>query len=323
MARSDQFDFPSGRTISGLAAMTARVLVTGATGFIGRHSLVPLRELGFDVHVVGRRPPDDPTVTFHSGDLFDRDPVTRIVREVKASHLLHLAWDTEPGRFWNSPLNLDWVGASLATLRAFVEAGGKRAVMAGTCAEYRWGGDQPLDEKRSELAPSTLYGVSKDALRRVVFAYAETTSVSVAWGRVFFLYGPEEKTGRLVSDAIRSLGSGQAFATTDGRQLRDFMHVEDVARAFTALLASDISGAVNIGTGEAVAVRSVLEAIARETGAHGLLRLGARPRPADDPHVIEAASDRLRHEVGFTPRYAIVEGIAQSVQWWWEHGCKL
>jgi nucleoside-diphosphate-sugar epimerase len=302
--------------------MTARVLVTGATGFIGRQTLVPLRELGFDVHVVGRRPPDDPAVTFHSGDLIDSQCAVRILGEVKASHLLHLAWDTEPGRFWNSPLNLDWVGASLVVLRAFVEAGGQRAVMAGTCAEYRWGGDQPLDEKRSELAPSTLYGVSKDALRRVAFAYAETTSLSIAWGRIFFLYGPQEKTGRLVSDAIRALGSGQPFDTTDGRQLRDFMHVEDVARAFAVLLASDVRGAVNIAAGHAVAVRSVLEAIARETGAHGMLRLGARPRPADDPPVIEAASDRLRHEVGFTPRYAIVEGVAQTVRWWREQGCQ-
>jgi nucleoside-diphosphate-sugar epimerase len=208
-------------------------------------------------------------------------------------------------------------------LRAFVEAGGKRAVMAGTCAEYLWGNDAPLDEKRSVLSPSTLYGVSKDALRRVIFAYAETASLSVAWGRIFFLYGPEEKSGRLVSDAIRSLSSGQPFATTDGCQLRDFMHVEDVARAFAMLLASDVRGAVNIATGKAVSVRSVLEAITQEIGAQGLLRLGVRPRAADDPPLIEAASDRLRHEVGFAPRYAIVEGIAQTVQWWREQSYKL
>jgi nucleoside-diphosphate-sugar epimerase len=300
--------------------MTARVLVTGATGFVGRQTLGPLRELGFEVHVVGRHAPDDPAINFHCGNLFDPDSAAGIVREVKPSHLLHLAWDTEPGRFWNSPLNLDWVGASLAILRAFAEAGGKRAVMAGTCAEYRWGSDQALDEMGSELAPSTLYGVSKDALRRVVFAFAETASLSVAWGRIFFLYGPQEKAGRLVSDAIAALDSGQPFATTDGRQLRDFMHVEDVARAFAALLASDVGGAVNIATGQAVAVRAVLEAIADETGAHGMLRLGARPRPADDPPVIVAASDRLRYEVGFTPRYAIGEGVAQAVRWWREQG---
>jgi nucleoside-diphosphate-sugar epimerase len=300
--------------------MTRRVLVTGASGFIGRNALSPLREHGFEVHVAGRVPPDDPSVTFHPANLLIQSDALRIVHAARASHLLHLAWDTEPGRFWNAPINLDWVGASLALVRAFSEAGGGRAVLAGTCAEYRWDGEAPLDEKRSELAPATLYGVSKDALRRIVLSYAETASLSFAWGRIFFLYGPGEKPGRLVSDAIRTLGSGQPFATTDGNQRRDFMHVEDVARAFALLLAGDVRGAVNIASGEAVPVRSILEAIARETAGQHLLRLGERPRPRNDPDVIEAAVDRLRYEVGFTPRYATVDGLAQSVKWWKERG---
>jgi len=295
--------------------MIRRVLVTGATGFIGRLTLAPLRELGFDVHVVGRRPPDDQAITFHAADLFDPAEVVRVTRAANPSHLLHLAWDTEPGRFWNSPLNLDWVGSSLAIVRAFAEAGGTRAVLAGTCAEYRWGGDGPLDEDRSEIGPGTLYGVSKDALRRIVFSYAETAGLSVAWGRIFFLYGPNEKSGRLVSDAIQSLRSGKVFETTDGNQLRDFMHVEDVAGAFVALLASDVRGAVNIGSGEAISIRSILEIIASETGGQQMLRLGARPRPANDPAIVEAAARRLHAEVGFLSRYSLVDGLKQTVDW--------
>jgi nucleoside-diphosphate-sugar epimerase len=298
--------------------MTRRVLVTGATGFIGKHTLSPLRELGFEVHVTGRGAPEDPAVTFHPADLFDTADAAKVVRTAKASHLLHLAWDTEPGRFWNSPMNLDWVGASLALVRAFAEQGGSRAVLAGTCAEYRWGADDPLDEKRSELAPGTLYGVSKDALRRIVASYADTASLSVAWGRIFFLYGPDEKPGRLVSDAIAALATGQPFATTDGNQRRDFMHVADVAGAFAALVASDARDAVNIASGHAIPVRSVLEVIARETGGQELLRLGARPRPAGDPPVIEAAVDRLRHEVGFRPRHTLSSGLAETVKRWRE-----
>jgi nucleoside-diphosphate-sugar epimerase len=303
--------------------MTRRVLVTGATGFVGQYTLLPLRELGFEVHVAGRKPPNDPAVTYHRANLFDPADTLRIAREAKASHLLHLAWDTEPGRFWNSPLNLDWVGASLAMVRAFAEAGGTRAVLAGTCAEYRWGAEVPLDENRAELAPATLYGVSKDALRRIVSSYAETASLSFAWGRIFFLYGPGEKPGRLVSDAIRALIGRQPFATTDGNQRRDFMHVEDVACAFALLLASEVQGAVNIGSGEAVPVRSILEAIARETAGQKMLRLGERPRPANDPAVIEAAVDRLRYEVGFIPHHAMVDGLAQTVKWWKDRGSDL
>lgn len=300
--------------------MTMRVLVTGATGFIGKYALLPLRELGFDVHAAGRGRPDDQAITFHAADLFDPASVVRAIGASKPSHLLHLAWDTEPGRFWNSPINMDWVAASLALVRAFAEAGGKRAVFAGTCAEYGWGADGPLDERHSALAPATLYGVSKDALRRIIDSYAETASLSVAWGRIFFLYGPHEKPGRLVSDAVRALTTKQPFATTDGYQRRDFMHVEDVARGFAALVASDVRGAVNIASGNAVPVRAILEAIARETGWPDLLRLGERPQPANDPPLIEAAVDRLRHEVGFLPRHQLEDGLTQTVRWWKDQG---
>jgi nucleoside-diphosphate-sugar epimerase len=302
--------------------MTRRVLLTGATGFIGRHALHPLRQSGFDVHVVGRSDPGFDGATFHAADLFNATDAAEVVRDIKASHLLHLAWDTEPGRFWASATNLDWVAASLALVRAFAEAGGSRAVMAGTCAEYRWGGPDPFNEASSELAPATLYGVSKDALRRIVESYAATSKLSVAWGRIFFLYGPGEKPGRLVSDAIDALGSGRPFSTTDGTQLRDFMHVEDVARAFAMLLDSEAQGAVNIASGVAVPIRTVLEIVASQTGGGEFLRLGARPRAENDPLLIEATVGRLSQEVGFVPRYSLAEGVADSVRWWREstHG---
>ncbi|MCK1321667.1 NAD(P)-dependent oxidoreductase [Bradyrhizobium barranii] len=300
--------------------MTRRILVTGATGFIGHYTLLPLRELGFEVHVAGRSRPDDPAVTFHSANLFDPAGIARVIGAAKPSHLLHLAWDTEPGKFWNAPINIDWVVASLALVRAFAEAGGTRAVLAGTCAEYSWDEAEPLDERRSALAPGTLYGVSKDALRRIVEAYAGTVSLSVAWGRIFFLYGPGEKSGRLVSDAIRTLAMKQPFVTTDGLQRRDFMHVEDVARGFAALAASDVRGVVNIASGNAVPVRAILETIAREVGGADLLQLGARPRPADDPPLVEAAVDRLTREVGFVPRHSLEGGLAQTARWWRDQG---
>jgi nucleoside-diphosphate-sugar epimerase len=300
--------------------MTRRILVTGATGFIGQYTLLPLRELGFEVHIAGRSPAGDSAITFHAANLFDPADIARVIGAAKPSHLLHLAWDTEPGKFWNAPINLDWVAASLALVRAFAEAGGSRAVLAGTCAEYSWDKEEPLDEMRSALVPGTLYGISKDALRRIIEAYAATASLSVAWGRIFFLYGPGEKSGRLVSDAIRALATKQRFATTDGLQRRDFMHVEDVAAGFAALAASDVRGAVNIASGDAVPVRAILETIAREVGGAGLLQLGARPRPADDPPLVEAAVDRLTREVGFVPRHSLQDGLAQTVRWWRDQG---
>jgi nucleoside-diphosphate-sugar epimerase len=292
-----------------------RVLVTGVTGFIGQHILDPLRERGFEIYAIGRSRPCDRQLVFHEVDVLNVDRTRLAVAAVKASHLVHLAWYAEPGQVWHSPNNLDWVGASLNLLRVFAENGGKRAVIGGTCAEYHWGTER-FQEEETPCRPATLYGASKDALRRILMAYSNVASLSVAWGRIFFLYGPGEKQGRLVSDAIRLLLAGQAFPTSHGLQRRDFMHVSDVAGAFAALADSEVSGPVNIGSGTAAPVRSILEQIACETGHPDLIVFGAKPLSASDPSVIEADVTRLTREIGYRPKYDLNRGITETVAWW-------
>lgn len=289
-----------------------RVLLTGASGFIGSHAIADLAGRGFEIHAIGRTPPDNPVVNFHSVDLLRGHDVREVVRIIKASHLLHLAWHVEPGRFWDAPENLDWVGASLLLLRAFTEAGGGRAVLAGSCAEYQWGGER-FDEALTPCTPASLYGVAKNAQRQIAEAYAGVAGLSLAWGRVFFLYGPGEKPGRLVSAAIAALRAGQAFPTTEGLQRRDFLHVADVAGGFAALTASDVRGAVNIASGAAVPVRSVLLALAELIGSADLLKFGARPMVANDPPIIEASVERLFNEVGYRVRYDLASGMRDAV----------
>jgi nucleoside-diphosphate-sugar epimerase len=291
-----------------------RVLVTGATGFIGSHILAPLRARGFEVHTIGRTNPANACAFHHRTDLFDARRTCEIVHAVRATHLIHLSWYAEPGQFWWARQNLDWVSASLRLTRDFADAGGRRIVAAGTCAEYSWGPNL-LVEDESVCDPATLYGVSKDALRRLLHAFGDVAQISVSWGRVFFLYGPGEKAGRLVSDAIDALLAGKRFETSHGRQCRDFLHVEDVAAAFASLADSDVRGVVNVGSGAAIPVREIVEQIAREAGRSELVAFGARPPPAE-PDTIAASTKRLREEVGFRPDYDLARGIAQTVAWW-------
>ncbi len=292
-----------------------RILVTGATGFIGSHILVPLCSRGFEVHTVGRTPPANPNVVHHRLDLLDPRRTGEVVHAVRATHLVHLSWCAEPGQFWHARQNLDWVSASLQLARLFADAGGRRVVVAGTCAEYAWGSGC-LVEGESACNPTTLYGASKDALRRVLQTFGDVAQISVSWGRVFFLYGPGEKTGRLVSDAIASLLAGERLATSHGRQCRDFMHVEDAASAFASLADSDVTGVVNIGSGAAIPVRAILDQVAHETGRGDLIDFGARPLSPAEPDTIAASTKRLREEVGFRPVYDLARGIAQTVAWW-------
>ncbi|HXH34729.1 MAG TPA: NAD(P)-dependent oxidoreductase [Plantibacter sp.] len=293
-----------------------RVLLTGGTGFIGRHALAPLLARGFEVHALsrGREPgATGESVVWHDLDLRDAQATEAVVHEIRASHLLHLAWYTEHGKFWDSPENLDWVAASALLVRAFREAGGERAVLAGTCAEYDWSGD--CCDERTPLRPDTLYGASKDALRRLYGAYCRSTGLSGAWGRIFFTFGPGEQPTRVVAAVARALLAGEPVPCSSGRQFRDFLYVEDVADAFAALVAGDVTGPVDIGSGDEIALRDVLLRLERLAGREGLVRLGEaieRPEPAR----IVADSERLRRDVGWQPGHTLDDALERTLGWW-------
>jgi nucleoside-diphosphate-sugar epimerase len=139
--------------------------------------------------------------------------------------------------------------------------------------------------------------------------------LSSAWGRIFFLYGPHEHPSRLVAYVVQSLLNGEPAICSDGLQARDFMHVQDAAAAFVALLGRQVQGPVNIATGNSVPVRQVLDEIAQQIGRADLLRLGARQSPPEAVR-ISASVRRLREEVGCLPLYDLSAGIRQTIEWW-------
>ena len=203
----------------------------------------------------------------------------------RPTHLLHFAWIATPGVYWNSAENHRWLAASRHLLRCFGAGGGVRAVMAGSCAEYDWSRAQVCNE-RSEPACERLgqthaaYTECKIAMQRTLDDAGRTQGLSTAWGRIFFQFGPREHPERLVASVIIGLLSGREALCTHGRQIRSFLHVADVGAAFAALLHSEVTGPVNIGSGEPISIADLLERLARQIGRPDLLRLGARAAPA-------------------------------------------
>lgn len=277
----------------------ARVLVTGATGLIGRHLAEPLKQRGYEVVTLSR---SGGSLT---GDLL-ADP-EGVAERAGATHLIHLAWHDGPTGRWTAPENLDWAVASLRLLRAFAASGGKRAVMVGSCAEYDWTGAGRLTED-APLGPATPYGAAKAGTGTVALGLASALGLSLVWARPFFIYGPGEPKGRLFGDILKGLAAGETVDCTDGLQRRDFLHAADVAGALAHLLGAGIEGPVNIGSGRAVEVREMIGTLARALGRENLVRLGARSRPADDPPLVEADITRLA-STGFRPRYDMESGI--------------
>jgi nucleoside-diphosphate-sugar epimerase len=228
-----------------------RILVTGANGFLGWHVTQQLAKTDYEIHATSRnRPLDLPlTVQFHCANLLESGVPENLIKTVRPTHLLHFAWDARPNLFWTSLENLKWVASSIELYQAFACEGGKRTVFAGSCAEYDWT-YRELSENSTPLEPATLYGVCKDALRRMIESSALQNNISFAWGRLFWLYGPKEPPGRLISDLIKTLNAEEQFHCSLGLQRRDFMHVSDAASGFIQLLMSDIQGPINIASGQ-------------------------------------------------------------------------
>jgi nucleoside-diphosphate-sugar epimerase len=295
-----------------------RILLTGANGFIGRQCIPLLQEVGFEIHALT---PDNKKIYgtdgiyWHVGDLFDRDRIAGLITEIQATHLLHLAWFTEPGIYWDDERNLNWVEVSLKLVRSFAEAGGKRLVLAGSCAEYDWNYGY-CSESITPLRPATLYGTCKNSLNQIVDRYAQLSGLRYTWGRIFYLYGPYENEQRLVPYIIRSLLEHKVAECTHGNQVRDFLHVTDVARAFVSLIRSDVEGPVNIASGIPVTLREIIYMIGNKLGRSHLCNLGIKPVHKNDPPLLVADVRRLRDEVKWEPSITLDWGINQTIEWW-------
>jgi nucleoside-diphosphate-sugar epimerase len=292
-----------------------RILVTGANGFIGRHVLPLLCAAGFDVHAVCTRESTfPPEVSPHVADLLSCEQQRAVLREVRPSHLLHLAWHVPPGEFWTAMENVAWLRASLRLLENFGAAGGKRWVAAGTCAEYDWS-TQGYWKETDPLGPSTLYGACKSSTQLTAIQMGRALHVDVAWGRIFSPYGPGEPEGRLIPSVICALMGERLARCTEGLQVRDFMFVEDVARAFELLVSGTFTGLVNIASGMTASVREVVTEIGRQMGRPELIAFGAIPTRTFEPPRLTANVERLR-SLGFQPKYTIEQGLARTIEWW-------
>lgn len=298
------------------------VLVTGGTGVIGRWVVRALAADADQVHVVGRTVGTSALlagVVAHDVDLLQRSQRQLLLEQVQPREVVHLAWETTHGHFWDSPLNQEWEEATVELVRHARELGAERVVVAGTCAEYDWSDLDPADglctEGSTALRATSSYGRAKArALERL--SSLPDADAWLGWGRIFSPYGPGEAPARLVPSLVTALLDGRRAQVANPGLVRDYLHAEEVGRGFVALLRSQVGGAVNVASGQPVSLGQLARQIGEVVGRPDLVQLGeGSPRPGEPVRLVADVS-RLKQEVGFHPDADLVVGLRNVVAWW-------
>lgn len=292
-----------------------KVLVTGSTGFIGKHSIAMLLERGYEVHTVTRQSSSvESFVHSHQLNLFDKDAALKLINEIKPTHLLHFAWEATPGVYWTSLDNLDWVEATLSLVKNFTASGGKRLVVAGTCAEYDWSHGVCVENK-TPLIPATLYGTYKNATQLMLEAWSKQTKLSSAWGRIFSVYGPHEHPGRLISGVIKNLLLDQKAICLSGNLIRDYLHASDIALGFVSLLESDQQGPVNISSGGGISLGQLVKQIGKKLDKENLLEISETVPTLSNPASL-IGDNSILVKLGWKPEFSLEVGLDDTISWW-------
>lgn len=293
--------------------MPGRILITGASGFLGAYCVETFARRGWDVVATGRNVDRyKQAVQAVSCDLLDPNQIPDLVKTARATHLLHLAWNDDPRDRWTAPSNLDWVSASLRLTRAFAQNGGERMIFAGSCAEYEWGHDRFIEDQ-TPVRPASLYGAAKAHCGQLLGQAAASLGISVAHTRLFFCYGHGEAEGRLLPDLLKGLEAGIDVPCTDGHQRRDYLYAGDIAMALALVAESEQSGPINICSGLAIRVRDLIETAAVLMERPHIPQFGAISRPAGDPDIIEGDASRLK-ALGFKPEFTLSKGVVDTLR---------
>jgi len=299
----------------------SRVLVTGGAGFIGSHLVPDLVERGHDVALLIR-----PTSSLHRlqgsiesvrlvfGELDEPTAILAALAPWRPEACAHLAWYGDTVTYLMSRENLAELRASLAFLTELLDAGCSRLLVTGTCAEYL-GSDVRLTED-SPTGPRTLYAAAKLSLKMLAAQLCTDAGASLAWARLFHLYGPYEREQRLVPAVINTLLREGRFAATEGTQIRDYLHVADVAAALRELLERGEDGTFNVCSGTPTSVREVVATIAELVERPDSVDFGAVTSRSWDPPVLAGDNARLVGHTGWAPSYSLRDGLAKTIEWW-------
>jgi len=298
-----------------------RILVTGATGFVGSHLIGELLGRGHEVSAIVR--PESDTwrlaavkdrVQFIVGSLDDIPDLRSSIADFRPEAIAHLAWWGVRNADRNSPIQARNIYSTMELAGLAAELGVKVFVGAGSQAEY--GQYNRAISEDDPARPTTLYGIAKVASEMMLAELCRQNGMRFTWLRLFSTYGPKDHDHWLIPQLIRALKAGQRMPLTKAEQLWGFLHVRDAAEGIRTVIETDgASGVFNLGSPDAPPLRETILAIRNLIDPAGELGFGDIPYRPDQVMVLKADVTRLQ-SLGWQPRIRLEDGLREMVRWY-------
>jgi dTDP-6-deoxy-L-talose 4-dehydrogenase (NAD+) len=288
-----------------------RILVTGASGFIGSafcrlalshgHAIAGLM---LPTETPPGHEPASERMLWLKGTLAELP--WQAIESFRPEVCVHFAWIATPGVYLESPDNESYLRWSLDLVRRLRGLGMNHFVGVGTCIEYQIT-SAPLSEAHTPVAPTTLYARCKNALRETLEAEARKDGWHFCWGRVFYPYGVGEHPARLCSSLIQRLRRGEKLVLKTPRSTKDYIYIQDLAAAILLTVEKRLTGTINWGTGIGVSVRQIADAIATMQGRPDLVE-EISPAEKDPLGFVVADATRLK-QLGWRQQFTLEQGL--------------
>lgn len=294
-----------------------KVLVTGATGYIGQNLCKELIKANYEVHAIVLPHKHAPVanILFHELDLMDKNAVTAFLQNNSFEKLIHLAWYVGP-KCQISPLNIDWLESSLHLIKTFWETGGKTVMVSGSMSEYDFSYGWCVEDK-TPLNSLSLYGQTKAALYQILDKFSKFHDFQLKWARIFNIYGLNEKKTRITPYVINSMLRNEEVNVSHCMQIQNYMHITDVSQALTMFLESPVTGAVNIAADAPVRLKDMIEFCKQEIHYTKDIHYGVLSPSFEQP-LLSADITRLKKEIGFQQTISLEEGLRHTIAYWRE-----
>lgn len=288
-----------------------KILLTGATGLIGKELIKPLLENGYEIFAISRKPlPNSNTVAWLAGDLFDTQFIQSCCKKAQADILVHLAWKVTKD-YAASNENFSFLANSINLLQEFQKNNGKQVFFCGSYFEYDF--TQSKLTEQSPLAPEKMvYTFCKNELRKIAEKFCRQNAMDFCYGRIFNVFGHNEERNRLTRQILDNLFADKEVVIKSGPLQKDYLYAKEAALAITHILNKNYTGTINICSGVPVAIKELALSFAKKIQKEHLLVF--KNDFGNQPQIVYGDNSILCKTLGYHYTYTLDQAVAEIVQ---------